>query len=70
MDQAQRTYEDYFVLDRAAFLRRWLPGRGTKIRRKTTSTSWGTIVDASDNLVQAEIVREDRDQTNVLAGPG
>ncbi|MCA0303798.1 MAG: FAD-dependent oxidoreductase, partial [Proteobacteria bacterium] len=72
MDQAQRLSEDYFVLDRDAFLRRWLPGRGTEIRRQTTGTSWRTIVDALDNLVQAEIVRDDREQTNVLvlAGPG
>ena len=72
MDQAQRLSEDYFVLDRDAFLRRWLPGRGTEIRRQTTGTSWRTIVDALDNPVQAEIVRDDREQTNVLvlAGPG
>ncbi len=72
MDQAQRLSEDYFVLDRDAFLRRWLPGRGTEIRRQTTGTSWKTIVDALDNPVQAEIVRDDREQTNVLvlAGPG
>ncbi len=72
MEQAQRLAEDYFVLDRDAFLRRWLPGRGTEIRRQTTGTSWRTIVDALDNPVQAEIVRDDREQTNVLvlAGPG
>ncbi len=72
MDQAQRLSEDYFVLDRDAFLRRWLPGRGTEIRRQTTGTSWRTIVDALDNPAQAEIVRDDREQTNVLvlAGPG
>jgi ATP-dependent DNA helicase RecQ len=72
MDQAQRLSEDYFVLDRDAFLRRWLPGRGAEIRRQTTGTSWKTIVDALDNPVQAEIVRDDREQTNVLvlAGPG
>jgi len=72
MDQAQRLSKDYFVLDRDAFLRRWLPGRGMEIRRQTTGTSWRTIVDALDNPVQAEIVRDDREQTNVvvLAGPG
>ncbi|MDP4031988.1 MAG: RecQ family ATP-dependent DNA helicase [Pseudorhodobacter sp.] len=72
MDQALRLSEDYFVLDRDAFLRRWLPGRGTEIRRQTTGTSWRTIVDALDNPVQAEIVCDDREQTNVLvlAGPG
>ena len=72
LDQAQRLSEDYFVLDRDAFLRRWLPGQGAEIRRQTTGTSWKTIVDALDNPVQAEIVRDDREQTNVLvlAGPG
>ena len=72
MDQALRLSEDYFVLDRDAFLRRWLPGRGTEIRRQTTSTSWRAIVEALDNQGQAEIVRDDREQTNVLvlAGPG
>lgn len=72
MDQAQRLSEDYFVLDRDAFLRRWLPGRGAEIRRQTTGTSWRSIVDALDNPAQAEIVRDDREQTNVLvlAGPG
>ena len=72
MDLAQRLSEDYFVLDRDAFLRRWLPGRGTEIRRQTTGSSWKTIVDALENAVQQEIVRDDREQTNVLvlAGPG
>ncbi|KDB05118.1 helicase [Defluviimonas sp. 20V17] len=72
MDQALRLSEDYFVLDRDAFLRRWLPGRGAEIRRQTTGTSWKAIVDALDNPVQQKIVSDDREQTNVLvlAGPG
>jgi ATP-dependent DNA helicase RecQ len=72
MGQAQRLSEDYFVLDRDAFLRRWLPGRAMELRRQTTGQSWRAIVDALDNPVQAEIVRDDREQTNVLvlAGPG
>ena len=72
MVQAQQLSEDYFVLDRDDFLRRWLPGRGAEIRRQTTGTSWRAIVDTLDNPVQAEIVRDDREQTNVLvlAGPG
>ena len=72
MDQAQRLSVDYFVLEHDAFLRRWLPGRGPELRRQTTGTSWKTIVDGLDNPVQAEIVRDDREQTNVLvlAGPG
>lgn len=72
MEQAQRLSEDYFVLDRDAFLRRWIPGKGHEIRRQTTGTSWKTIVDALDNPVQQKIVADDREQTNVLvlAGPG
>ena len=72
MEQAQHLSEDYFVLDRYAFLRRWLPGRGADLRRQTTATSWRAIVDALGNPAQAEIVRDDREQTNVLvlAGPG
>jgi ATP-dependent DNA helicase RecQ len=72
MDRALRLSEDYFVLDRDAFLRRWLPGRGAEIRRQTTGTSWKAIVEALDNPVQQKIVSDDREQTNVLvlAGPG
>lgn len=72
MTDAQRLSEDYFVLEGDAFLRRWLPGRGAEIRRQTTGTSWTTIVDALNNPVQQDIVRDDREQTNVLvlAGPG
>ena len=72
LDLAQRLSADYFVLDRDTFLRRWLPGRGAEIRRQTTGTSWRTIVEALDNQGQQDIVRDDREQTNVLvlAGPG
>ncbi|AXQ96069.1 RecQ family ATP-dependent DNA helicase (plasmid) [Cereibacter azotoformans] len=72
MSEAERLAEDYFVLEREAFLRRWLPGKGVEIRRQTTGASWKAIVEALENPVQAEIVRDDREQTNVLvlAGPG
>jgi ATP-dependent DNA helicase RecQ len=72
MDQALRLSDDYFVLDRDAFLRRWLPGKSAEIRRQTTGTSWKQIVEALDNPVQQKIVADDREQTNVLvlAGPG
>ncbi|WP_306752428.1 RecQ family ATP-dependent DNA helicase [Paracoccus actinidiae] len=72
MDRASRLSEDYFVLDRDAFLSRWMPGKATEIRRQTTGTSWKTIVDALDNPVQQKIVADDREQTSVLvlAGPG
>lgn len=71
-EQAQRLSEDYFVMDRDAFLRRWLPGRNTELRRQTTGASWRMIVDALGNSAQAEIVHDDRERTNVLvlAGPG
>ncbi|MCW5759440.1 MAG: RecQ family ATP-dependent DNA helicase [Phenylobacterium sp.] len=72
MDQALRLSEDYFTLDREAFLRRWLPGDGGAIWRQTTGASWKAIVEDLDNPVQEKIVSDDREQTNVLvlAGPG
>lgn len=72
IDKAHRLSEDYFVLDKETFLKRWLPGRSTEIRRQTTGTSWKTIVDALGNPVQEQIVKDDREATNVLilAGPG
>ena len=62
---------DYFALDRAAFLERWLPDR-KDLGRQTTPESWRSIVDSLNNPVQRRIVADDRDQTNVLvlAGPG
>lgn len=70
--EAVRLSEDYFVLDRDAFMRRWMPGKGMEIRRQTTGPSWKAIVDALNNPVQQKIVSDDREQTNVLvlAGPG
>ncbi|MER9567113.1 RecQ family ATP-dependent DNA helicase [Mesorhizobium sp. M0571] len=72
MDQALRLSEDYFVLERDAFLRRWMPGKGGEIRRQTTSTSWKAIVEGLDNPVQQEIVKDDDEKSSVLvlAGPG
>ncbi len=72
MEEARSLSEDYFTQDRDAFLRRWLPGRGAEIRRQTTSASWEQIVKALDNPAQEEIVRDERERTNVLvlAGPG
>ena len=72
MAKAERLSEDYFVLDTDAFIRRWLPGRGPELRRQTTGRSWKKIVDALGNPVQEQIVKDDREQTNVLvlAGPG
>ncbi|MDE0420518.1 MAG: AAA family ATPase [Gammaproteobacteria bacterium] len=62
---------DYFALDRATFLRRWLPDR-TDLARQTTPESWRAIVESLNNPTQRRIVADDREQTNVLvlAGPG
>ena len=72
IDKAQQLSEDYFVVDRDTFVRRWLPGRGAEIRRQTTSESWKRIVEVLDNPIQQKIVSDDRERTNVLvlAGPG
>jgi len=72
IDKAQQLSEDYFVLDRDTFVRRWLPGRTTEIRRQTTGESWQRIVEVLDNPTQQKIVSDDRERTNVLvlAGPG
>ena len=72
MDQAVRLSEDYFVLEREAFLRRWMPGQGVELRRQTTGASWKAIVESLDNPVQQKIVSDHREETSVLvlAGPG
>ncbi|MER8983702.1 RecQ family ATP-dependent DNA helicase [Mesorhizobium sp. M0843] len=72
MDQALRLSEDYFVLERDTFLRRWMPGKGIELRRQTTGASWQAIVESLDNPVQQKIVSDHREQTSVLvlAGPG
>ncbi len=70
--EAERLTADYFVLERDAFMRRWMPGRGTEFRRQATGQAWTGIVDSLCNNTQEQIVRDDREQTNVLvlAGPG
>jgi ATP-dependent DNA helicase RecQ len=72
MPEAQRLSEDYFVMERDAFLARWLPEKRGELRRQTTTASWRRIVEDLGNPVQEGIVRDDREQTNVLvlAGPG
>ena len=72
MADAARLSEDYFLLNKEQFMKRWMPGLGREVRRQTTSASWATIVEALGNRVQQEIVTDDRDRTNVLAlaGPG
>ncbi len=72
MQGAHRLMQDYFVLDRQAFVARWLPRTAAALRRQTTPHSWRAIVESLGNPDQARIVSDDREQTNVLvlAGPG
>lgn len=72
MSDASRLSEDYFLLNKEQFMKRWMPGMGREVRRQTTSASWEAIVEKLGNKVQQEIVTDDRDRTNVLvlAGPG
>lgn len=72
INEAERLAADYFVLERDAFMRRWMPGRGTEFRRQATGETWESIVESLGNTTQEHIVRDDREQTNVLvlAGPG
>lgn len=69
---AMRLSEDYFLLNKDQFLKRWMPGKARDIRRQTTGKSWKSIVEDLGNKTQQEIVTDDRDRTNVLilAGPG
>ncbi|KOF16032.1 helicase [Ensifer adhaerens] len=70
--EAERLSQDYFQLDKEAFLKRWLPDRAGELRRQTTPESWRQIVESLGNPVQSKIVADDREHTNVLvlAGPG
>ncbi len=72
MPDAERLALDYFDLDRDRFMRRWVRGRGTEFRRQATGETWNRIVAALNNATQGQIVRDNREQTNVLglAGPG
>ena len=72
MADALRLAMDYFHLDRAAFLNRWLPEREKELALQTTPESWRAIVESLANPVQQRIVTDDRERTNVLvlAGPG
>jgi ATP-dependent DNA helicase RecQ len=70
--EAEQLSSDYFTLAQEQFLRRWMPGRGTELRRQTTGRAFRQIVDKLANPTQQEIVADDREETNVLvlAGPG
>ena len=72
MRDARRLRDDYFTLDRQAFVERWLPRSAAALRRQTTPESWRSIVESLGNPDQTRIVADDREQTSVLvlAGPG
>ncbi|MBC6408742.1 MAG: RecQ family ATP-dependent DNA helicase [Rhodobacteraceae bacterium] len=72
MADAERLSEDYFLMNKDQFMKRWMPGMAREVRRQTTSKSWTAIVENLGNKVQQDIVADDREQTNVLvlAGPG
>ncbi len=72
MRDALRLMDDYFTLDRQAFVERWLPRSAAALRRQTTPESWRAIVESLGNADQTRIVADDREQTSVLvlAGPG
>ncbi len=72
MPDAARLSEDYFLLNKDQFMKRWMPGIAREVKRQTTSASWKAIVEDLGNKVQQDIVTDDRDRTNVLvlAGPG
>lgn len=72
IDQAQRLAHDYFAMDQSDFMKTWMPGKISEFRRQATPQSYAEIVDNLGNSTQEQIVRDDREQTNVLvlAGPG
>ena len=72
MRDAGRLRDDYFTLERQAFVERWLPRSAAALRRQTTPESWRMIVETLGNADQTRIVADDREQTSVLvlAGPG
>ena len=72
MREACRFMDDYFTLDRPAFVEKWLPRRADVLRRQTTPESWRTIVESLGNPDQTHIVTDNRERTSVLvlAGPG
>ena len=72
MRDALQLAEDYFCLHEEVFLQKWLPNRKPELKRQTTPASWRSIVENLKNLIQQQIVADDRDNTNVLvlAGPG
>ena len=72
MRDAHRLTDDYFTLERQAFVEKWLPRSAAALRRQTTPESWRAIVESLGNADQAGIVVDNRERTSVLvlAGPG
>jgi ATP-dependent DNA helicase RecQ len=72
MADALQLAMDYFLLEREAFLDKWLADRATELGQQTTPESWQRIVVALKNPNQQRIVTDERERTNVLilAGPG
>ena len=72
IDQAQRLAHDCFAMEQSALMQAWMPGKISEFRRQATPRSHAEIVDNPGNSTQEQIVRDDREQTNVLvrAGPG
>ncbi len=72
MADAIRLALDYFKLDEADFLDRWMPDKGKETTRQTTPESWHRIVEDLGNPAQKRIVADSHEQKNVLvlAGPG
>ena len=69
---AVRLTMDYFAMDQAEFLEKWLPNREAELKRQTSQESYRRIVTDLNHRTQQAIVSDNRVETNVLimAGPG
>ena len=69
---AVRLTMDYFSMQQAEFLKKWLPDREAELKRQTSQDSYRKIVTDLNHRTQQAIVSDDRVETNVLvmAGPG
>ncbi len=69
--QALKLVMDYFLLDKARFVKRWFPTREKMLERATSQESYRHIVEDLNHPQQQAIVAAD-ENTNllVLAGPG
>ena len=69
---AVRLTMDYFSMEQADFLKKWLPNREAELKRQTSQDSYRKIVTDLNHRIQQAIVSDNRVETNVLimAGPG